>query len=80
VVPDTKGKYTDKGPQIDGKVMEVGLAQCLTSYVGGNKEIKETVDMVLKKLHSRHSPIFNPRTYQPVASSAWSTRRGRRNG
>ncbi len=51
-VPDTAGKYSwMKAPRYDGQVMEVGpLAQCLVSYVGGNKEIKETVDMVLKKL------------------------------
>ncbi len=54
-VPDTTskdGKYTwMKAPRYDGKVMEVGpLAQCLVSYVGGNKEIKETTDMVMKKL------------------------------
>ncbi|MFA6223876.1 MAG: nickel-dependent hydrogenase large subunit [Desulfomonilaceae bacterium] len=54
-VPDTNskdGKYTwMKAPRYDGKVMEVGpLAQCLVSYVGGNKEIKETTDMVMKKL------------------------------
>jgi [NiFe] hydrogenase large subunit len=51
-VPDTAGKYSwMKAPRYDGHVMEVGpLAQTLVSYVGGNKEIKETVDGVLKKL------------------------------
>jgi [NiFe] hydrogenase large subunit len=54
-VPDTTskdGKYSwMKAPRYDGKVMEVGpLAQCLVSYVGGNKEIKDTTDMVMKKL------------------------------
>ena len=40
--------------------MEVGpLAQCLTSYVGGNKEIKETVDMVLKKLDVKPDALFS---------------------
>ena len=44
--------------------MEVGpLAQCLVSYVGGNKEIKETTDMELKKLEVRtRSPILDTRT------------------
>ncbi|MBM3303408.1 MAG: nickel-dependent hydrogenase large subunit, partial [Deltaproteobacteria bacterium] len=43
---DKDGKYTWlKAPRYDGMVMEVGpLAQCLVSYVGGNKEIKDTVD------------------------------------
>ncbi len=52
-VPDTKGKYTwMKAPRYGGEPMEVGpLAQCLVSYLGGNKEIKDTVDMVLKKLN-----------------------------
>ena len=61
-VPDTKdGKYTwMKAPRYDGKPMEVGpLAQCLVSYVGGNKEIKETVDMVLKKLEVRLHALFS---------------------
>lgn len=51
-VPDLKGKYTWlKAPRYDGKVMEVGpLAQVLVSYLGGNKEIKETVDGVCKTL------------------------------
>jgi [NiFe] hydrogenase large subunit len=60
-VPDTKGKYTWlKAPRYDGKVMEVGpLAQCLVSYVGGNKEIKDTVDMVLKKLQVGPEALFS---------------------
>ena len=45
-VPDTTakdGKYSwIKAPRYDGKPVEVGpLAQCLVSYVGGNKEIKD---------------------------------------
>ncbi len=50
--PDTSGKYSwMKAPRYDNKVMETGpLAQCLVSYVGGNKEIKETTDAALKKL------------------------------
>ena len=49
-----------KAPRYDGKSMEVGpLAQCLTSYVGGNKEIKETVDMVLKKLDVPATALFS---------------------
>jgi len=60
-VPDTAGKYSwMKAPRYDGKVMEVGpLAQCLVSYVGGNKEIKETTDMVLKKLGVGPEALFS---------------------
>lgn len=63
-VPNTKdkdGKYTwMKAPRYDGKAMEVGpLAQCLVSYVGGNKEIKENVDMVLKKLDLKPDALFS---------------------
>jgi [NiFe] hydrogenase large subunit len=60
-VPDVKGKYTWlKAPRYDDKVMEVGpLAQCLVSYVGGNKEIKETVDGVLKKLEVKPTALFS---------------------
>lgn len=63
-VPDTKakdGKYTWlKAPRYDGKAMEVGpLAQCLVSYVGGNKEIKDTVDGVLKKLEVGPEALFS---------------------
>jgi len=59
--PDTKGKYTWlKAPRYEDKVMEVGpLAQCLVSYVGGNKEIKETVDGVLKKLQVGPDALFS---------------------
>ncbi len=63
-VPNTKdkdGKYSwIKAPRYDGKAMEVGpLAQCLVSYVGGNKEIKDTVDMVLKKLDLKADALFS---------------------
>jgi len=60
-VPDVKGKYTWlKAPRYDGKVMEVGpLAQCLVSYVGGNKEIKATVDGALKKLEVGPEALFS---------------------
>ncbi|MFH1114577.1 MAG: nickel-dependent hydrogenase large subunit [Pseudomonadota bacterium] len=63
-VPNTKdkdGKYSwIKAPRYDGKVMEVGpLAQCLVSYVGGNKEIKAAVDMVLKKLDAAPDALFS---------------------
>ncbi len=62
--PDTKsanGKYSwIKAPRYDGKAMEVGpLAQCLVSYVGGNKEIKDTVDAVLKKLGAGPPALFS---------------------
>jgi len=63
-VPDTQskdGKYTWlKAPRYDGQPMEVGpLAQCLVSYVGGNKEIKDTTDMVLKKLEVGPDALFS---------------------
>ncbi|MFH0825802.1 MAG: nickel-dependent hydrogenase large subunit, partial [Pseudomonadota bacterium] len=60
-VPDTKGKYSwIKAPRYDGKAMEVGpLAQCPVSYVGGNKEIKDTVDSVLKKLNAKPDVLFS---------------------
>lgn len=63
-VPDTKdknGKYSwMKAPRYDGQAMEVGpLAQVLVSYVGGNKEIKETVDMCLKKLNAPPTALFS---------------------
>lgn len=60
-VPDVNGKYTWlKAPRYDSKVMEVGpLAQCLVSYVGGNKEIKENVDGALKKLQVGPDALFS---------------------
>ncbi|MBI5571681.1 MAG: nickel-dependent hydrogenase large subunit [Desulfomonile tiedjei] len=60
-VPKTDGKYSwIKAPRYDGNAMEVGpLAQCLVSYVGGNKEIKETVDGVLKKLGVGPEALFS---------------------
>ncbi|MBI4965151.1 MAG: nickel-dependent hydrogenase large subunit [Desulfomonile tiedjei] len=59
--PDTNGKYTWlKAPRYEDKVMEVGpLAQCLVSYVGGNKEIKENVDGALKKLQVGPDALFS---------------------
>ncbi len=55
------GKYSWlKAPRYDGRPMEVGpLAQCLVSYVGGNKEIKDTVDTVLKKLELGPEALFS---------------------
>jgi [NiFe] hydrogenase large subunit len=60
-VPDTNGKYTWlKAPRYGGEPMEVGpLAQCLVSYVGGNKEIKDTVDGVLGKLKVKPDALFS---------------------
>jgi [NiFe] hydrogenase large subunit len=60
-VPDTSGKYSwMKAPRYDGEVMEVGpLAQCLVSYVGGNAEIKATVDSVLKTLGVGPEALFS---------------------
>ena len=63
-VPDTQskdGKYPwMKAPRYNGLAMEVGpLAECLVSYVGGNKEIKETTDMVLKKLEVGPEALFS---------------------
>jgi [NiFe] hydrogenase large subunit len=60
-VPDAAGKYSwMKAPRYDGVAMEVGpLAQCLVSYAGGNKEIKETVDSVLKTLGVGPDALFS---------------------
>ena len=60
-VPDTAGRYSwMKAPRYDGVAMEVGpLAQCLVSYAGGNKEIKATVDGVLKKLKVGPDALFS---------------------
>jgi [NiFe] hydrogenase large subunit len=62
--PDTQskdGKYSwMKAPRYDNQAMEVGpLAQCLVSYVGGNKEIKDTTDAVLKKLEVGPDALFS---------------------
>ncbi len=59
--PDTNAKYSwIKAPRYGGEPMEVGpLAQCLVSYVGGNKEIKDTVDLVLNKLQLKPADLFS---------------------
>jgi [NiFe] hydrogenase large subunit len=63
-VPDTKskdGKYSwMKAPRYEGKSMEVGpLAQVLVAYLGGNKEIKVSVDMVCKKLSVKPTALLS---------------------
>ncbi len=60
-IPKTDGKYTWlKAPRYDGHPMEVGpLAQVLVSYLGGNKEIKDTVDMVLKKFNLKPPDLLS---------------------
>jgi [NiFe] hydrogenase large subunit len=63
-IPDTKsknGKYSwIKAPRYDGNPMEVGpLAQVLVSYLGGNKEVKATVDMVCKKLSIKPTALLS---------------------
>ncbi len=63
-VPDTKskdGKYSWlKAPRYGGKPMEVGpLAQVLVAYLGGNKEIKSSVDMVCKKLSVKPTALLS---------------------
>jgi len=63
-VPNTEdkdGKYTWlKAPRYDGSPMEVGpLAQVLVSYLGGNKEIKDTSDAVMKKLDLKPGDLMS---------------------
>jgi [NiFe] hydrogenase large subunit len=60
-VPEVDKKYSwMKAPRYDGQVMEVGpLAQCLVSYVGGNKEIKDTTDFALKTLGVGPEALFS---------------------
>jgi [NiFe] hydrogenase large subunit len=60
-VPEVDKKYTwMKAPRYDNQVMEVGpLAQCLVSYVGGNKEIKDTTDFALKTLGVGPEALFS---------------------
>jgi [NiFe] hydrogenase large subunit len=49
-----------KAPRYDGKAIEVGpLAHCLVAYAKGQKETKDTVDMVLKALSLDTSALFS---------------------
>jgi [NiFe] hydrogenase large subunit len=56
-----KGKYSwFKAPRYEGEPCEVGpLARVLIAYAKGHKEIKPTVDMVLKKLGVPATALFS---------------------
>ncbi|MCX8085054.1 MAG: nickel-dependent hydrogenase large subunit [Calditerrivibrio sp.] len=58
---DTDNKYSwVKAPRYDDKAMEVGpLSRMLIGYAKGHKEIKETVDLVLKKLNVGPEVLFS---------------------
>ncbi len=55
------GKYSwGKAPRYEELPMEVGpLARVLVAYAAGNKEVKEAVDMVLKKLGVGPEALFS---------------------
>jgi [NiFe] hydrogenase large subunit len=58
---DTKKKYSwFKAPRYEGEPCEVGpLARVLVAYAYGKKEIKETVDSVLKQLGLGADALFS---------------------
>jgi [NiFe] hydrogenase large subunit/hydrogenase large subunit len=58
---DTNKKYSwVKTPRYEDTPMEVGpLARCLVAYASGHKQVKETVDMVLKKLGVGPAALFS---------------------
>ncbi|MCE5311625.1 MAG: nickel-dependent hydrogenase large subunit [Nitrospiraceae bacterium] len=58
---DTSKKYSwVKAPRYDDKPMEVGpLARVLVAYASGNKQYKDTVDAVLKKLGVGPQALFS---------------------
>ncbi len=58
---DTSKKYSwVKTPRYDDQAMEVGpLARCLVAYASGQKQVKETVDMVLGKLGVGPAALFS---------------------
>lgn len=58
---ETDKKYSwVKAPRYDDKPMEVGpLARMLICYAKGHKEVKETVDLVLKKLGAGPEVLFS---------------------
>ena len=61
---DVDKKYSWlKAPRYDGKPMEVGpLARMVVGYAAGQKEIREAVDGVLKKLNApADGALFDPR-------------------
>jgi hydrogenase large subunit len=58
---DVDKKYSWlKAPRYDGKPMEVGpLARMVVGYASGQKEIKDAVDGVLKKLNAPPTVLFS---------------------
>lgn len=58
---DVEKKYSWlKAPRYDGKPMEVGpLARMVVGYAAGQKDIKATVDSVLKKLNAPPTVLFS---------------------
>jgi len=58
---ETDQKYTwMKAPRLQDHAMEVGpLARMLVAYASGHKRVKETVDLVLKKLGAGPEALFS---------------------
>lgn len=58
---DTNKKYSwVKTPRYEDAAMEVGpLSRMLVAYAAGNKQVKDTVDMVLKKLGVGPEALFS---------------------
>ncbi len=58
---DVEKKYSWlKAPRYDGKPMEVGpLARMVVGYAAGQKEIRESIDGVLKKLNAPATVLFS---------------------
>jgi len=58
---DVDKKYSWlKAPRYDGKPMEVGpLARMVVGYASGQKDIKESIDGVLKKLNAPPAVLFS---------------------
>jgi len=58
---DVDKKYSWlKAPRYDGKPMEVGpLARMIVGYAAGQKDIRELVDSVLKKLNAPPTALFS---------------------
>jgi hydrogenase large subunit len=70
---DVDKKYSWlKAPRYDGKPMEVGpLARMVVGYAAGQKEIREAVDGVLKKLNAPATVLFS--TLGRIAARALET-------
>ncbi len=70
---DVEKKYSWlKAPRYDGKPMEVGpLARMVVGYAAGQKDIKEAVDGLLKKLNAPPTVLFS--TLGRIAARALET-------